>query len=122
MDELRKKVFHEGGTEAPFSGTYWNYDKDGNYCCASCGQVLFSSERKLDSSKGPQGLQGWPAFSDAQPGALRYEKDTKLGMERTEILCAHCGIHLGHVFFDVEGEGTQHFCVNSCALEFEDSK
>lgn len=122
MDDIQKKVFHEKGTEAPFSGTYWNHNEDGLYRCHACSQVLFEAGDKLDSSKGPVGLQGWPAFSRPVKGALRYEQDDSQGMQRTEVLCSHCGIHLGHVFENVEGEGTQHYCVNSCALNFTHQK
>lgn len=120
MNDIEQKVMHEGGTEQPFSGKYWNHNEEGQYVCKSCGQVLFESTTKLDSSKGPVGLQGWPAFSDAAEGSLVYKDDTSLGMHRTEVLCSKCGIHLGHVFNDVEGEGTKHFCINSCTLDFNE--
>lgn len=119
-NEIEQKVMHEGGTEQPFSGKYWNTTKEGNYRCKSCGQVLFTSDTKLDSRKGPIGLQGWPAFSDAVDGAITYKEDTSAGMNRIEAVCSQCGIHLGHVFDNVEGEGTRHFCINSCTLDFNE--
>jgi len=121
-NEIEKKVMHDGGTEQPFSGKYWDSNKEGGYLCKSCGQVLFSSTTKLDSRKGPVGLQGWPAFSGAIEGAIEYKKDVSLGMTRTEAICSQCKIHLGHVFEDVEEKGTHHFCINSCSLDFDDKK
>ncbi|MCA9353098.1 peptide-methionine (R)-S-oxide reductase MsrB [Patescibacteria group bacterium] len=117
--EEEKHVMHEGGTERPFTGRYWNMNETGTYACKSCGQVLFDSHTKLDSSQGPIGLQGWPAFSQAIPGTVTFKEDTSMGMHRTEVLCSKCGVHLGHVFDNVEEKGTQHYCVNSCSLSFE---
>ena len=119
-DEIEQKVMHEGGTERPFSGKYWDMKKDGTYYCKSCGQELFGSQAKLDSRAGPAGLQGWPAFSEAREGAIEYKEDISLGMIRTEALCSKCGVHLGHVFDNVEAEGTRHFCINSCVLNFDE--
>jgi peptide-methionine (R)-S-oxide reductase len=113
-------VMHEGGTEPPFSGKYWNHHQDGSYVCKSCGQKLFHSDTKLDSSRGPNGLQGWPAFDNALPGSLVYREDISLGMHRTEVVCSNCGVHLGHLFKDNETKTGDHFCINSCTLNFTD--
>jgi peptide-methionine (R)-S-oxide reductase len=106
---LRKK-----NTEAPFSGEYDGLFADGVYACAACGQVLFDSTTKFDAQC------GWPSFYDARPGAVEFHKDDALGMNRTEVTCANCGGHLGHVF---AGEGydnptDKRFCINSLSLKF----
>lgn len=119
LTELERKVMHEGGTEAAFSGEYWNHHESGVYRCKSCGQVLFRSDTKLDSSKGPSGLQGWPAFDTALPGAVEYKDDDSMGMHRTEVVCSQCGAHLGHLFDDKETKTEKHYCINSCTLDFE---
>ena len=115
-----KYLMHEGGTERPFDNEYWNNFEQGKYSCRSCNQILFSSETKIDSTSAPCGLQGWPAFGDAIEGSISFKRDLRYGLDRTEALCSKCGIHLGHVFDDVEGKGTRHFCVNSCSLDFSD--
>jgi peptide-methionine (R)-S-oxide reductase len=117
-NDLVKQV-HQGGTERPFTGEYWDHHEDGDYTCASCGTVLFESGTKLDSSKGPMGLRGWPAFQDAIPGTIEFKEDDSLGMRRTEALCANCGIHLGHLFDDPETTTGKHYCINSVCLGFE---
>lgn len=125
-EELKKKLtpeeFHvtqEKGTEPPFTGKYWNEKSNGNYACKVCGQVLFDSSAKVDSSVGPIGLQGWPAFEDAIPGAIEFIEDDTLGMSRTEAVCSKCKSHLGHVFDDEGTKTGKHFCVNSCAIDFD---
>lgn len=118
LTDQEKHVMHEGGTERAFTGKYWNHHEDGGYRCNSCGQLLFTSGTKLDSSKGPTGLQGWPAFDTAIPGAIEFKEDTKLGMVRTEAVCSKCGIHLGHLFDDKETKTGKHYCINSCSIEF----
>lgn len=119
FSELEKHVMHDGGTERPFTGEYWNKDDEGEYTCKSCGQILFHSNTKLDSSVGPLGLQGWPAFGDAIEDTIVFHNDNSDGMNRVEARCSQCNIHLGHVFENVEGEGTKHFCINSCSLDFK---
>lgn len=112
-------VMHEGGTEPAFSGKYWDHHETGDYRCKSCGQKLFESGTKLDSSKGPIGLQGWPAFQDALPGALTFKDDDSFGMHRTEVVCSQCSVHLGHLFDDPETETNKHYCINSCSIDFK---
>ena len=122
LTDLEQHVMHEGGTERAFTGEYWDHNAEGMYTCKSCGQVLFDSTTKLDSSVGSIGLQGWPAFSEAVAGSVTFREDHSMGMRRTEAVCSQCGIHLGHVFDDVEEKGSRHFCVNSCSLDFQDIK
>lgn len=127
-DELKNKLtdeqFHvtqEGGTEAPFSGKYYDTTDKGKYNCVVCGAQLFNSDTKIDHAKYEHkpGLAGWPSFDEALPGAVEYKEDTSHGMRRTEIVCASCGAHLGHVFDDPEEKTNKHFCVNSCALNLQ---
>ena len=114
LTEEQKAVLFEKATEAPFTGTFL-YNKDaGVYVCANCEEPLFSSERKYDSNC------GWPSFDDAIEGAVIETADTSHGMVRTEITCANCGGHLGHVFEDgpIETTGLR-YCINSLSLDFE---
>ncbi len=108
------QILREKGTEYPGTGAYYlNFDK-GTYVCAACGTPLFKSDNKFESSC------GWPSFDDAIPGKVEYKKDTSHGMIRTEILCATCGGHLGHIFDDGPQETTgKRYCVNSLSLDFE---
>ena len=116
-DELTPEQYHvlrEKGTELPFSGEYDSLFDPGTYCCAACGTKLFDSETTFDAEC------GWPSFYDALPGAVEFHEDDSLGTVRTEVTCATCGGHLGHVF---EGEGLgmptdQRFCINSLSLQF----
>mgnify|MGYP003430799865 FL=1 len=120
-DELKKKltpeeyrVTQEKGTERPFHNEYFDHHEKGMYECKVCGTPLFSSETKFDSGT------GWPSFDEALPGALLYHEDSTLGMTRTEVMCAKCGAHLGHMFTDGPKETTgKRFCTNSASLSFK---
>ncbi len=127
-EELKKKLtekeFHvtqEKGTEAPFSGAYVNEHSKGTYNCKVCGAPLFASDAKFESGT------GWPSFDQALPNAVKYIEDTAHGMHRTEVVCANCGAHLGHMFEDGptdpsigSGQATgKRFCMNSCALDLK---
>lgn len=110
------RVLREKGTEAPFTGKYVHENKDGMYTCVACGNPLFSSDAKFDSGT------GWPSFDDALPGAVRLEEDDSLGMSRTEVVCARCGSHLGHVFDDGPTKTGKRYCMNSVCLGLEEEK
>jgi peptide-methionine (R)-S-oxide reductase len=119
--ELSPEVYHvtrEAGTEAPFSGAYWDNHIDGMYHCSNCGTALFSSQKKFDSGT------GWPSFAaPIDSTTVKLHEDHSLGMLRTEAVCARCGAHLGHVFPDgPKDDGGQRFCINSLALDFEDEE
>ncbi len=113
------RVLREKGTEAPGTGQYVNNDAAGMYSCAACGQELFAADTKFESTL--PGLVGWPAFyAEAAQGRVELVEDTTMGMRRTEILCSKCGSHLGHLFEnDPAAKTGQHYCVNSCSLEFK---
>lgn len=103
-----------GGTEAPFSGKYWNTKTPGTYRCAACKTPLFASDTKYDSGS------GWPSFWAAINGTAVTEKvDTSHGMVRTEILCAKCDSHLGHVFPDGPPPTGLRYCTNSASLDLD---
>ena len=107
-------VLREKGTEAPFSGEYVHEKADGTYECKACGNPLFSSDAKFDSGT------GWPSFDSAVPGAVETHHDGSLGMQRTEITCARCGSHLGHVFDDGPTSTGKRYCINSVCLDLEE--
>lgn len=110
------RILREKGTEYPGTGVYNLHFEAGTYSCAGCGTALFSSESKFDSHC------GWPSFDAAvAAGVVEEKKDTSHGMIRTEILCASCGGHLGHVFPDGPTETGLRYCVNSLSLDFQPS-
>ena len=109
-------VLREKGTEPAFSGQYEHETREGMYACAACGNPLFSSDTKFDSGT------GWPSFDTALPGAVKYEHDRQYAMERTEVLCARCGSHLGHVFDDGPTDTGKRFCMNSVCLSLQEKK
>jgi peptide-methionine (R)-S-oxide reductase len=112
-------VTQKKGTETAFTGEHWDRREEGGYFCKVCEQKLFTSDTKLDSSQGPLGLRGWPAFDQAIPGTVEYLDDDKYGMHRTEAVCSKCKAHLGHIFNDEETETGKHLCINSCSLDFK---
>lgn len=116
LSDDQRAVLFDGVTEPPFSGDLLNITDDGQYACANCGNLLFDSSTKYDSGC------GWPSFDRAIAGAVAYHDDTSQGMQRTEVTCASCGGHLGHVFPDgpTETTGTR-YCMNSLAMKFIDS-
>lgn len=108
-------VMREAGTERPFSGKYNMHFENGIYSCGGCGEALFSSESKFD------GHCGWPSFDrEIEEGKILEKLDKSHGMIRTEIVCAKCGSHLGHVFNDGPTETGLRYCVNSVSLDFEE--
>lgn len=113
LSEEQYRVLREKGTEAPHSGKYNLHFQDGEYHCAACHTKLFESDQKFESNC------GWPSFDDAIEGSIEYVQDRSFGMIRTEILCANCGSHLGHVFDDGPTETGQRYCVNSASIEFQ---
>jgi peptide-methionine (R)-S-oxide reductase len=110
-------ILRNGGTETAFTGKYWNNHEKGEYRCAACGNLLFSSDTKFESGT------GWPSFwQPASRESVVTREDDGFGMTRTEVLCARCGGHLGHVFDDGPAPTHLRYCMNSAAMKFTPKK
>ena len=108
------QVMRRKGTEPPFTGKYVHSKEEGMYRCGACRAEVFKSDTKFDSGT------GWPSFTEpANRENVELKPDNSLFMRRTEVLCARCGSHLGHVFDDGPGPGGQRYCINSCALDLD---
>lgn len=103
-------ILREKGTEAPGSSPLLHEHGKGMFTCAVCGSQLFNSDAKFDSGT------GWPSFDQALPGAVEFHEDSSYGMNRTEVTCATCGSHLGHVFDDGPASTGKRFCINGACL------
>ncbi|MGV3459939.1 MAG: peptide-methionine (R)-S-oxide reductase MsrB [Flavobacterium sp.] len=117
LTEEQYAVLREKATERPFTGEYYKHFGKGVYVCAACGNPLFKSDAKFDSEC------GWPSFDQAIEKSVIYKEDNTHGMHRTEVMCANCGGHLGHVFDDGPKETTgNRFCTNSVSIKFIPAK
>jgi peptide-methionine (R)-S-oxide reductase len=114
LTEAQKAVLFNKATETPFTGELLQNKETGTYTCANCGAQLFASDTKFESGS------GWPSFFDVvTKGAVKLQPDNSLGIDRTEVVCANCGGHLGHLFDDAYDQPTgQRYCINSAALTF----
>lgn len=112
LGDEKYRILRQKGTEYPHTGEYNLLFENGTYNCGGCGEPLFESDAKFNAHC------GWPSFDESIPGKVEYIKDTSHGMLRTEILCAKCGGHLGHVFDDGPTKTGIRYCVNSLSLDF----
>ena len=113
LTNLQHHVTQECGTEPAFDNEYWDNHEEGIYVDISSGEVLFVSKDKFDSGT------GWPSFDTALPGAVKYVSDDSHGIKRTEVVCAKCGSHLGHVFDDGPTQTRKRYCINSISLNYK---
>ena len=117
LSEIEYEVLRKKGTERAYTGEYWDHFEKGTYHCAACDLQLFESNSKFESHC------GWPSFDDAIKGTVDFVIDKTHGMIRTEIICASCGGHLGHIFDDGPKETTgQRYCVNTTSIKFVKGK
>lgn len=113
LSETEYEVLRKKGTERAYTGEYWDHFEKGTYVCAACEAQLFESDTKFESHC------GWPSFDKAIEGSVKYNEDMSFGMVRTEVVCANCDGHLGHIFDDGPKETTgQRFCTNSVSIKF----
>lgn len=119
--KLTPEQYHalrQKGTEIPGTGTLLNENSAGEFACAGCGNIVFDSNTKYDSTV--PGLIGWPSFSEAASNdAVELKTDNSLGMSRVEVVCKICGGHLGHLFDDSSSPNGKHYCINSVCLDFK---